>query len=368
MKKFANIALTMVLVLAACSKLETSPVETTTSRISFEVGCYAPQTKAGEVSFLDNYAGSFRSKAWMRASGIAPRAYFGEDGETIKWDGASKNWVPGHDYYWPKSSSSYIDFFSWYDNFSCDPAIVYDNAASPTTATMTWTRTVEASDVILVAEAAWRQSANTSTYSVDDPSVAGVPTLFRNYLSRVEMKMRSLHDEDPDNSTVTYEVTLQSAKISGLYHTGTLTLTNADPGAKGSQAWTATSGTDYAWVADTGSASDVDIAGASISKTPVSILAQRSFLPQQLTNAKLDLLLTITTKSNGTVTASESDIAVSLNLNTIKNASNVAITTWVPNKTYTYTLIINPINQEILLEPTLQNWSSDVEFISVVVE
>ena len=368
MKKFANIALTMVLVLAACSKLETSPVETTTSRISFEVGCYAPQTKAGEVSFLDNYAGSFRSKAWMRASGIAPRAYFGENGETITWDGASKNWVPGHDYYWPKSSSSYIDFFSWYDNFSYDPSIVYDNAASPTTATMTWTRTVDASDVILVAEAAWRQSANTSTYSVDDPSVAGVPTLFRNYLSRVEMKMRSLYDTDPNNSAVTYEVQLQSAKISGLYHTGTLTLTNADPGAKGSQAWTAASGTDCAWVANTGSAADVDIAGASISETAVSILAQRSFLPQQLTNAKLDLLLTITMKSGGTVTASESDIAVSLNLNTIKNASNVAITTWVPNKTYTYTLTINPINQEILLEPTLQDWSSDVEFISVIVE
>ena len=122
-------------------------------------------------------------------------------------------------------------------------------------------------------------------------------------------------------------------------------------------------------MADTGSAADVDIAGVSpISETAVSILAQRSFLPQQLTNAKLDLLLTITTKSNGIVTASESDIAVSLNLNTIKNASNVAITTWVPNKTYTYTLIINPINQEILLEPTLKDWSSDVEFISVVVE
>ena len=79
------------------------------------------------------------------------------------------------------------------------------------------------------------------------------------------------------------------------------------------------------------------------------------------------LTYTVTTKSNGTVTSQESDVPATLVLNTFKNSSNQAITQWVPNKIYTYNIVIDPRGNEILLNPTLtSDWG--INDISATVE
>lgn len=372
MNKFARISIFALVALMGCTKVE-SDFGGSEPRIAFEVGTYAQRTKAGESSFLNEFTdpanASFNSKAFLHAYGEETQNYFG-NGEVITWDASANEWAPSHDYYWPKSKLSYIDFFSWYDN-SATPVLSYDESSNPTVATMTWSgRTIAPADNILIADAAWRQNANTSIYHLEHQSVVGVPTLFHHLLTNVQMNMSAATLTDPDNSSVTYEVVVQSVKIEGLYHQGTLTLTTSDPGAKGTSQWTA-SNPNLLW-APSGAASDVVINENSstddIPLTPSAqtVLAARSFMPQQLTdNIILVIKYTVTTKSNDTVTSSECDIPATLVLNTIKNSSNVAINTWLPNKKYTYNIIINPISKEILLDPSVDNWGA-LEFSATV--
>ena len=100
-----------------------------------------------------------------------------------------------------------------------------------------------------------------------------------------------------------------------------------------------------------------------------TILAERSFIPQNLGDAiKMVLTYSVTTKSNGIDTSTETDIPATIIMNTIKNTSDVAINQWVPNKIYTYNIAINPIGREILLNPVVESEWSFEEDINVTVE
>ena len=202
MKKWFDIAVLGILVsLAACTKVEnTSAPES----IRYAVGSYAVSTKASEYrayESLDN----FQSTAFIHSEGAAEGSVFFNS--AITWDGAT--WSPDRDYYWPKHPQSYINFVSWY---------AHDGSADIVPNTVTETsfeisnRTVGANDRILVADEAWRQSANSTTYFTP-----GVPTLFRHVLSRVKVNMKATTLEDPEISGVTYEITLQSAKFKGIF-------------------------------------------------------------------------------------------------------------------------------------------------------
>lgn len=378
MKKVAYIASMMMLVFAACTKVETYSGEE--SRISFAVGSYVRQTKADDGGLLKELETigatkkQFRSRAFLHADGMLDQIqnYFG-DGVNILWGGTGE-WAPGQDYYWPKSPNSYINFVSWYDfremegSLASDPAIsVGYTYTTRGAASLTLTnRTIKANDDILIADVAWRQNGNLASkppYGKDGVT-AGVPTLFRHYLSRVKVNMRSL---DPNNTQVTYEVTLQNARIEGLHHQGTLSLTNTDPGTPGTTPWTAASGTDYLWTAG-GDASVVNLVSSDTTvptTEDLAILDQRAFLPQALSDdvrLVFTYTVTVSSKSNGTVTvtSSESNIPATIVLNTVQNTSNVAIDGWLPNKSYTYTIVIDPVNKEILMQPTLSSdWTTD---------
>lgn len=387
MKKFAFITLTVLVALAGCTKVE-SGFGGSEQKIAFEVGAYVQQTKAyadggllKEMESIGATNQSFRSRSFLHAAGNLdnPQNYFG-NGVSIRWYESAKEWAPEHDYYWPKSPNSYLNFISWYDfaemegSLSGQPSIAvnysYNTESKLGTASLTLeNRTIAANDDILIADVAWRQNGNTLTYGKDGVT-AGVPTLFRHVLSRVQVKMMLADSTDPDNSSVTYEVVLQSAKIEGLYGQGTLTLTSADPGSETTTSWTATSN-EYLW-APSGNTSDVVITtndsadDVTLKTTAEPILALRSFMPQQLTdNVRLVVTYMVTTKSNGTVTSSEHDIPATLVLNTVKNASNEAINKWLPNKQYTYNITINPISKEILLDPSVDNWGI-LEFSATV--
>ena len=357
MKKWFNIAVFVTLVsFAACTKVENNGAP---ERISYAVGSYAATTKASEyreAEGLDN----FQSKSFLHAEGAAVGTDFFTS--TISWDGAT--WAPERDYYWPKHPQSYLNFVSWYAN---------DGSVNITPDTVTETafeindRTVGANDRILVADEAWIQKANSTTYYT-----SGVPTLFRHVLARVKVNLKATTLTDPEIANVTYEVALQNAKFQGVFQQGTMKLVNAPLADTGTRQWYSTESATYLWKTAAGSDSaDIEYVNSNtvIGTDYTTILAERSFIPQNLGDAiKMVLTYSVTTKSNGIVTSTETDIPATITMNTIKNTSDVAITQWVPNKIYTYNIAINPIGREILLNPVVESEWSFEEDINVTVE
>lgn len=360
MKKSAYILLLAVwAAFTGCATSELDPIPG--KKISFEVGNFVHSTKGNTaVEF-----GSFTSKAFLHADGYEniTQDFFGAAGETITPDNVASptSWAPGNDYYWPKSSESYINFVSWYDALS-----------APTTATETslvWSeRTIGATDNILVADAAWRYQQNTTNAAqyTGDAITNGVPVLFHHMLSRVGINLAASPLTDPDNSSTTYSVIIQSISLNSIYSKGTLSLTNSDPGTMATtRAWTPANATYY-WNQQ-GTAGTISMTASTLTETPAPALAQRSVLPQPLNDATIDFTYTVVTYSNGTEIIREYDIPGSVKLNTIKNLSDIAITQWLPNRIYTYNIIIDPRGTEIRLAPVVESdWS--VIGISATVE
>ena len=178
MKHRLYIAILAVLVaLWGCTRVEMDPVPG--KKVTFSVGSYVPQTRA--VSLDSEGITSFTSKAFLHAEGVSGvQNFFGPDGESIVYNPTALEWAPAIEYFWPKSSESYINFVSWYDELS-----------APTTATETslvWSnRTIGANDNILVADVAWRYKENTTNAAqyTGDAILTGVPVLFHRMLSRV---------------------------------------------------------------------------------------------------------------------------------------------------------------------------------------
>ena len=358
MKNWINIAvLTTLVSLAACTKVENTSAP---EAIRYAVGSYAASTKATAEYRAAEGLDNFQSKSFLHAEGAVDGTDFFTS--TITWDGAT--WTPAHDYYWPKHPQSYLNFVSWYAN---------DGSANITPDTVTETafeinnRTVGANDRILVADEAWKQKANATTYYT-----AGVPTLFRHVLSRVIVKLKATTLTDPENANVTYEVTLQSAKFQKVFQQGTMKLVNAPLADTGTRQWYSTESATYLWKTASGSDSaDIEFVNSdtAIGTDYTDILAERSFIPQNLGDAiKMVLTYSVTTKSNGFTTSTETDIPATITMNTIKNTSDVAITQWVPNKRYTYNIAINPVGKEILLNPIVETEWSFEEDINVTVE
>lgn len=357
MKKWFNIAvLGIVVSLSACTRVENADVPVA---IRYSVGSYAAATKVNEYRAYENLD-NFQSKVFLHSEGATDGSVFFTS--TISWDGAT--WSPARDYYWPKHPDSYLNFVSWYAN---------DGSAEIIPSTVTETsfeingRTVGANDRILIADEAWLQKANTTTYYT-----SGVPTLFRHMLSRVKVNLKATRLDDPELANVTYEITLQEAKFQGIFQRGTMSLRNSALADTGTRQWYSSTSPTYLWTTAAGSnSSDIVMVdtNTSIGTDYTAVLPERSFIPQPIGDAiKLVITYSVTTKSNGVTTATENDIPATIIVNTIKNASDVAITQWVPNKIYTYNIAINPVGKEILLNPTVESEWTFEEDINVTVE
>lgn len=335
----------------ACTKVE--PMPAVDQEIAFAVGTYA-QTKAEAVDVVDGIT-TFRSKAFLHANGAATGTdYFGAAGTDISKSGTT--WEPVRPYYWPLSAETWINFVSWYDNLG-----------TPTTATETvlsWeNRSITATDNILYADEAWRFHGNLSnTYFT-----TGVPTLFHHALAQVAFTAKAEPLTDPDHSNVTWEVTVNTASISSIYSQGTLRLTNSDPATTGpvTRPWNAQAGS-MLWTPSGSPAALAVGSNLALTASAQPLLAMRSVLPQTLGNTViLTLEYTVTCKSSGTVTSTETATR-HIVMNTLKNSSNIPITEWAPNKKYTYNISINPVIGAIYLNPNVSDWSN--AYASVVVE
>ncbi len=372
MKKYLMMSAAIVAVFSmSCSKIEDTSEE---QEIGFAVASYVPQTKAGEQSIITvDGVRAFKCKAFLHANGaVAGTDYFGAAGETIEYNASA--WKPAsHPYYWPKHPDSYINFVSWYDKNGAPTGTVTETS-------MVWeNRTIAVDDNIMFADEAWRFKNNDSAVYKQDGVTAGVPTLFHHALAKVKFQFNASPLTDPNDNNTTFEVKLQTVSLSSVHKQGTLTLTNADPGATRQNAWTPDVA-NYFWLAkDAASNIAMVSSNTDLTETPAilypsaadqstySITAQ-SVLPQQVTDAMvLSITYAITIKYNGSVILAEQDIPASIQLNTLKNGSNVAITDWLPNKIYTYGITINPLTDQILIDPAIDaDWAT--ENVSATIE
>ena len=353
MRKITDILILLALVsFSACTKVETQEVE---DKISYVVGRYA-STKAEFPEFrategLDH----FHSKAFVHSQGAAVGSLYYES--DVTWNNGI--WDTDHDYFWPKHPATFVNFVSWY----ASDGITLTEASETS---FRVTREIAATDKLLVADEAWRQTANISTYYTP-----GVPTLFRHVLSEVALNMNVTTTEDASSR---YSVILQEVTLSGYYTTGSMSLHNEDPGVAGTKKWTSSGAITLLWTPASGTNTTpltILNTDTALTTTPAAVMAMRSFLPQNLGDGvTLSILYTVENrkKSDNSLISSENDIPATVVLNTIKNTSSIAINQWVPNKRYTYTISINPVSQEILLEPTLEtDWTFE-DHINTTVE
>lgn len=348
MKIYRNIITLLALVAAAaCTKSENGPVPD--KEVSYRVADVKLRTKAGEVSFLGEFAdpsdAAFSSVAYLHGQGVAGVQDFYNGVETISWDGSDR-WAPSATYYWPKGAESYVNFISWYDkNGTPDLASISETSLS-------WTgRNIAADENIMVADLAWRCKANASTYHIDDPSVVGVPTLFRHLLSRVAFTGKVTKTSD---AGTTWAVTIRNFTVKNVLSTGSLVLSNADPSTTQTVEWKAQDGVSApSWTGST-PANVSGINNVTLGTSDTVLLPMRSFLPQSASAISINFDYTIRTTYSANHYLEESknsgDILLSSFIGT--NAS------WDMNKMITYKLTFNPEAEIIEIDPYSTSWTT----------
>lgn len=357
MKKYLILAAAAVAALAACSKVKVE--EAPDVKISFEVGSYSAQTKA-PMSSNAELDGAFTSYAWFTNGEGTKMAFM--SGETVSWNTpVTGQWAPARDYYWPKTG--YVDFYS-YDGTKAptsvaEGAITYSNV------------TIEGTDNILVADAAYRQTQNTSTYHIDNNAVVGVPTLFRHQLAKIQFKVKLAHSPACTNTKWVVTILNETGKLSSVVakNQGTLTLTNSYTGSTPTtQAWSNanTSASNVGWVAGSSTETiSVDEtptltlnANATESSTdPVALINLRTVMPQVLGD---DVVFTLNYNVKAYMDSSTTPyIDENLKVDAAKLATLVSsITEWDMNKIITYNVVIDPVTQRIQFDPAVEDWDN----------
>jgi len=354
-KLFGIVALAILVIASGCAKVEV--VDTPDKLISFTVGTYASQTRADgdPVALTVEGISSFQSKAYLHGAGIDGfQNYFGSSAnsyvETISLkSGDSPQWLPSHDYYWPKSSESYINFISWYGG---EPSVSYSKTDDVWGATFSWENvTVAADDNLMWADAAWRYNANVNpaTYQDYNNVAEGIPTLFHHALAQVCFLAKiGKSTEGTGNSKVDWTVSVYGLSVGEINNEGTFYMAADDPGAKGTGEWTVTG-----WSSLSGSSGIVSefSEGKALTATADTLLGWSGVIPQTLTDVELNIDYTVTTTyANGTSVTEPVSATVDL------VDFDGGITAWERGKRITYTIIINPDTQVIKLIPVEKDW------------
>ena len=360
MKKLIVIAILALGALSACTKVEM--IDRPARKISFEAGSYAIQTKANSALSTSLV---FNSRAFLHANGVAGvQPVFGTGaGEQVHYVSGSNTWEPGattgNEYFWPLSPSSYINFVCWYDkNGTPDTGALSETS-------LTWDgRTVASDDEIMFADAAWHYNSNTSNGEqyAGDAITSGVPVIFHHALSQVCFKAK-IKDGCVSDGNTTWRVTISNFAISNVYKSGTLALTNAEPAgtAPATRPWTGSWAVDTE--GDTESFPDKVSSLTLTSATATDLLPMRTVLPQNVTT---DMIMSfdwkISTYENGVLFSEEY-----LQYTGMLRLLAPEIETWSMGTQITYTLVIDPSANYILISPVVSDWEMGGSS-SVVVE
>lgn len=360
------IALVAVVALTACTKVDMEEIAPR-KKVTFQVAGYAPMTKAN-TSVMSEFT-SFTAKAYLYAEGYTgnnqtPQDFFGASGTTIRaytsgnavttTAGSESYWAPGHDYYWPKSENSYINFIAWYDYRGVAPSTATETSLS-------WNNyTVQSTDNLLFADEAWRFNTNTTNAAQYDGDrvTSGVPMLFHHALAQVAFKARATQANDGNGTSWT--VVIRSLTLTNVYSKASLSLTNSDPVndnpnvTRETKAWTG-SWTGYATPISLPESNTTPVHfPVTLTTTAGNLIPMRTVLPQDVTSSMVvTLSYEIHSYYNGNE-VSEEDITITKNLLQLVPS----ITEWEMGHRITYTIEIDPSTDMIEFKPTLQNWNS----------
>lgn len=357
MKKLFVIA-TAVIALAACSRNDV-PNDTL---ISFNVAKYVGQTKAdshGHTSLLDEGFNTFTTNAYFYSPGRAVQSFMVD--QAIGFVDAEDVWkAVGREYYWPKTG--YINFFSYAGTIApsakSEGSFTYTDAEivplaidSPAT---------PASN-ILIADAAYGYSNNSSAEHGLDNVSKGVPTLFRHMLAKVQFDV-IVDASDVEDTNYEYTATINSASVS-YRNVGSLAVSFTAPDFSSSVsaqtvAWTSAVWTpkavDNVNLSKVAGTVEATAQGGEATATPVTVIAESVVLPQTLatTGVTFTMNYDFTYTYNGGEPVTETVPVEVTALTTLAPS----ITAWNMNTIYKYHIIIKP-GKPVLFDPAVEAWA-----------
>ena len=341
MKRFFLAALAIAAI-ASCTKNEVVSVPDH-SEITFQTVA----TKAAQAFDTDN---KFVSYAWFLPKDevwaddpTSSSAYI--SGAVIEYNSTANAWKATNTYYWPKQGS--LTFFAWTTNTA---------APSLTDATVGCTNTdgitVTAYDLtknknvdFMVADIADDQTENTTTISTWN---AGVPTVFRHALSKLEFKVVTVDNEGnaKNYSSENVSFTLKSIALTGVNNNKTY----AQGNITSDHTWTEASPVaEIASLPVYTNASGFDVTNTVQTLSP-SVDDYSIVLPQAM-DADDELVITydITTDYTGT--------PVTENVSQSVKLSDIYTSGWEPTTNYVLTIKLGI--KEIYWAPSVEPWTDD---------
>lgn len=320
---FLSIAAVMA---SACSKVASNPAENTRV-VSFQTVAGLNTKAPGINGTVFPQTETFSTYAW--AEGTVGE-YFMEN-VTIEYKTSENLWkAQSGTYYWPKNST--VDFISYYPTGLAGITVAKDKI------------TYSGIDVntlqqdIMYADKAAGFSDNQDLVDDSVSGFTGVPTIFRHALAKVNFKVALTykHKEEADGTVTDWKVTVNSAKLSGVYTKGGCELKLASSPTVGVIGWDKPVGN--VWTPE-GAASDIN--GALTGNIDAGTLYQAVdtlyVLPQALAadQQKVTLNVTVETTRNGAAFLNETfDVSANIRLD--------AIPAWEMNHVYTYILRFAP--------------------------
>ena len=422
MKKYFILAAAAIVALAACTKMEVANTPDTAKKISFEVANYVPQTKSTtNGSLVGEGVYKFHTVAYQTPEIGNPVKFMDDDvlaynNSSVVTSGTTvTSWAPSLDYYWPKTG--YISFYSYAGTLAGtavegSAASAFASSESPfTTVVLNFgSKTIDENDNLMVADAALHYNGvNSNSYSVDNNGsgsdvTTGVPTLFHHMLSRLSIDVKAKTNATVNaNSTTTWKVkVLGSQAIGGNTYKsavypvkkGSLRMQHSDNYSGsvngytiGSIAWTFPDVTENdnsvnGWIPATGSGITEEIqldygdndplsiniktdAGRTSAST-VTLLAERTVMPQLAGNVKFVLVYEVAAYHDGEDTPFMQEIryvgidlvddAVDETKDLVDLASS--ITSWEANKKYIYHIVIDPVTNKVTFDPAVVGWET----------
>lgn len=327
MKKLILLAAAATLLVAACTKNEVSPYGNA-HEIAFQTATYI--TKAGITGTEFPTTETFGVYAWSAAS---EGTYF-MNNEVVSYQNSL--WKPSTTYYWPKNAT--VDFFCFYpaqmsemlpgeQSFSI---VGYDVKNNPVD--------------VMYSDKAVGFTDNVDEVEDDAASgYTGVPAIFRHALAKVTFKVLVPynHKEEADGTVTDWEVTVNSASLSGLYKAGDVTLNLDTTPTVGIVPWIKPESANgfYVWTND-GTTADYTSAVSGLDLTvdqQETLFPEFFVLPQELVAGaqKVHLNVTIRTVRNGQPFLSETfDLTGDIYL--------AALPAWQMNQAITYIITVNP--------------------------
>jgi len=376
MKKYFVFLGIAALTLAACTKTEIDETAVPDQKIEFNIANYSTQTRAGETAL--------QSEPGLYGKGVTPyfktiAKFFPAIGDpqtymnNVEVQYKSTEWSPARDYFWPKTG--YINFYSYVSSSTAlEPSFDFatTDGKENGNVTVSYTdKTIGAEDNILLAEAALNQTSNTNpaTYNTISGVTEGVPTLFHHLLAKVRFTVQLVTTEAKQTTTKFVVTILNDNTIpdgKGLTNLkapqiGSYEVTNAYDASSSTKAWSelkvwsTKSGVDPETITPSTAPLSLTLENATTSGDPVNLIAERTVLPQTLTD---DVTFTISYKiqvyqpgeTDPYMTEVFSVPAKALTAFTDK------VSAWEINTKYTYAITIDPVGNKIKFDPAVEKW------------